>query len=318
MKELADQTALFFGCTQLTVNGRNRQLPLATTRLGPDWLVPAIAEAGYLTEKTGGFKVDVRPAVATVQFLMRDVRLGRVIDHSYDLHAEEQIRLMAKLRELGGLDKDAECCCSAILLGDGPFDRIGAGSYLAVEVELRGLSPYSAKTPAQLVKELGEWYAREIGAEFISVEPILAKTGRTIYVTATFSGAFLDAAQARKFRVIDAWRNQATDDTQGLWSGIQASALAFGQDLEAIEAAVRARAFCPIGHNGRLKAEYVVKGLDVEAKLTTGFPVSLEYEIPERAKSNLGVAGIADASDLAAVIAAAGLAADFAGILWHP
>lgn len=98
MKELDDQNALFFGCTWLTVNGRSRELPLAATRLGPNWLVPAIAEANFLTEKTGGFKVDVRPAMATVQFLMRDVRLGRVIDRSYDLHAEEQIRLMAKLR----------------------------------------------------------------------------------------------------------------------------------------------------------------------------------------------------------------------------
>jgi hydroxymethylglutaryl-CoA reductase len=298
---------------RMTVNGRERLVPLATEEAG---VAAGIAKAAKLAGPEG-FRVRVNHAVAAAQILLGGVPEG-IIRGSGRLPKRETDAIEAWLRETNPLAGHGAPWSRVLHARQVDIPAPG-GPFLEIAVQIDPAEAMGAKAATRLAEDIGRRYARRIRAELVAAIVTNGATGRRVHAEAEWPGVFAgDPDRARRFDAIYRWSwkspFRAVTHVKGIMNGTIAAAAAFGQDTRAVAAAADAET--------RLDGPGCLSSLGARESGAWG---SLKMTIPcatvggatqhQMAVECRKMAGIEDAADLAAVMAACGLAANFAALL---
>ncbi|MCW5893038.1 MAG: hydroxymethylglutaryl-CoA reductase, degradative [bacterium] len=299
------------------INGRDRLVPMAVEEPS---VVAAASSAARLAREAGGFEADADPGVMIGQILLirvPDVAAAR-------LRIEQAApRLMAaadavhpNMVRRGGGARGIE----VRVLPDA-----GLGGMLAVDVLLDCGDAMGANAVNTVVEALAPAVEELTGGEArLRILSNLAdrRLARArvrfpfeVLTTRTLPGDTVAArvAEAWALAWVDPYR--ACTHNKGVMNGIDAVALATGNDWRGIEAgahayAVREGAYRPL-------STWRVEGGALEGRLEVPLAVATvggNLELNARARLALRLLGVESARDLAAVMAAVGLAQNFAAL----
>uniref|UniRef100_A0AAU1IBZ5 3-hydroxy-3-methylglutaryl coenzyme A reductase n=1 Tax=Streptomyces sp. NBC_00180 TaxID=2903632 RepID=A0AAU1IBZ5_9ACTN len=296
-----------------TVNGRDRLVPMVVEEPS---VVAAASNAARLTRQCGGISADADPSLMTGQIHIlhvpdADTAAGRVRDAADRLVCEAR-RLQPGMVARGGGAREV----SARALPDGSVlvhvltdvgDAMGAN---AVNTLLEALAPQVAavtggEAGVRILSNLAD--QRLARADVEIPEQLLAAAG--------CSGAEIAERIAQASALAAMSPHRATTHNKGVMNGIDAVAVATGQDWRAIEAGVHAHAarggtYQPVAtwHHeaGFLHGSF-------EAPLAVG-TVGERIRANPRAALSLRLLKVTGARELAAVMAAVGLAQNLAAL----
>ncbi|MEU9132703.1 hydroxymethylglutaryl-CoA reductase, degradative [Kitasatospora sp. NPDC048540] len=306
--------ALPYGvAVNFTVNGRDRLVPMVTEEPS---VVAAASNAARLTRACGGVSAEADPSLMTGQIHVLEVpdaeaSAARVHDNAGRLVAAAR-RLQPRMVARGG----GACAISAEALPDGSLlvhvvadvgDAMGAN---AVNTLVEALTPEVLAVTGGVpgIRILSNLADRRLARARVSIPDALL-------ATAEHSGAQIAGRIVAASSLAEMSPHRATTHNKGIMNGIDAVALATGQDWRAIEAGAHAHAartgrYRPIAvwehEDGRLNGTF-------EAPLAVG-TVGERIRANPRATLSLRLLEVSGARELAAVMAAVGLAQNLAAL----
>ncbi|MBN3728534.1 hydroxymethylglutaryl-CoA reductase, degradative [Burkholderia sp. Ac-20379] len=298
--------------TGLLIDGEERVVPMATEE---SWIVSAVGASGEACRATGGFTTSMSGdcMIAQVQLLgIADPHAARVAI----LERRAQVAAACDacdptLVRFGGGFRDLE----VRLLGE----RDAAMLVVHLIVDCRdAMGANTVNTIAErLAPLLAEWTGGRPGLRILSnlADRRLARARATWPVEALGGEAVRDAMiAAARFADTDPYR--AVTHNKGIMNCISAVVLATGNDTRAVEAA--AHGYAALG--GRIRAltrwECAADGAlsgSIELPMPVGI-VGGATKVHPTARALLAILGVQHASELARIIAAIGLAANFAAL----
>ena len=299
------------------VNGRDVLVPMVTEEPS---VIAAASNAARLARPSGGFSADADPSVMIAQVQLLDVVDP---DAACERLAAERERILACVDAIepgmarrGGGARDVEArvlraplgrCFVVVhlLVDDG--DAMGANAINTIAektapllAEITGGTPHlrilSNLTDRRLARATVAYRCEDLAMP--------GRDGREV-------GAAVELASL--FAEVDPYR--AATHNKGIMNGIDAVALATGNDWRALEAGAHAYA-ARDGHYGALatwRIEGDVLRGRIELPIAVG-TVGATVDGNPRARLALKLLGVSGARDLAAVLAAVGLAQNFAAV----
>lgn len=295
------------------INGRDRLVPMVTEEPS---IVAAASNAARLTRMCGGITAQAEPALTTGQIHVLDVpdphasvvrvreNAGRLVDAARRL----QPRMVA--RGGGACEVDAQVLKDGSVLVHVLVDVGDAMGANAVNSLLELLAPeVLAVTGGVLgVRILSNLADRRLARAGVSIpEELLETTG--------WSGDRIAARIAQASALATMSPHRAATHNKGVMNGVDALALATGQDWRAIEAGAHAYAARTGSYQPIAVWTHEAGGLNgaFEAPLAVG-TVGERIRANPRAALSLRLLGVGGARELAAVMAAVGLAQNLAAL----
>lgn len=292
------------------VNGRDYRVPMSVEEPS---VVAAASNAARLVRLSGGFSAESDPPIMTAQIQLDDVprpedAVARIAAHRDALLAAGDAAIPRMVARGGGcrdvdarvLDPDAGVVVVQVYVDVG--DAMGAN---IVDTVAEALAP--------CVHEL---LGGTMGLRILSNLPLRRMTRVTGNVSAeAIGGAELadGIARASRFAALDPLR--AATHNKGVMNGIDAAALALGQDWRAIEAGAHAYAALGDGYRPLATWTRTADGLHgrIELPLALGL-VGGATQVHPGVRAALEIVRVADSRELAGVVAAAGLASNLAAL----
>ena len=295
------------------VNGRDYLVPMVTEEPS---IVAAASNAARLTRESGGIAADADPSLMIGQIQLIDVpdpdaAVARVREAAPRL-VETARRMQPRMVARGGGAREVE----AEVLIDGSVlvhfvvdvgDAMGAN---AVNTLVEEIAPEVGKVTggAANLRILSNLTDRRIARARVAIPDEALKTP-------DWSGADVAKRIARASDFAAASAHRAATHNKGVMNGIDAVAIATGQDWRAIEAgahafAARSGTYQPLA-TWRHDAG-TLHGL-IEVPLAVG-TVGERIRINPRARLSLRLLGVRGARELAMVMASVGLAQNFAAL----
>jgi len=301
------------------VNGKHYQVPLVVEEPS---IVAALSFSALTAEKCGGFQASAdRPLIyGQVQLInLPDVeQAARTIESKEEHIVAFANGLMPSMHQRGGgalgvraRRLDAPNLNQSMLIVDLRFDTQDAMGANTVNSVCEALAPELERLTGgkALLKILSNLADESIARASLTVSPALLSTK-------TLSGEELRdrIVLANEFALADPYR--ATTHNKGIMNGIDPVALATGNDWRSIEAAAHAYA----ARSGRYQAlthwycddDGNLQG-EIELPIKVG-TVGGSLQSNPAVMANLRMLGIEKAQDLAALMAAVGLAQNFAAL----
>jgi hydroxymethylglutaryl-CoA reductase len=292
------------------VNQRDYLLPMAVEEPS---VVAAASNAARLVRLSGGFAGDADPPVMTTQIQLDDVPEPR---RAADRVASHRDALLA--------------------VGDEAIPRVVARGGGCVDLDVRVLDEAAGVVVVQLYVDVGdamganivdtvaeavaprvhELLGGTIGLRILSNLPLRRRVRARGEVSAEALGgdAIADGiARASRFAELDALR--AVTHNKGIMNGIDAVAVALGQDWRSIEAG--AHAYAAIDGRYRPLATWRRTADGVEGRLELPLAVGTvggATQVHPGVRAAFELAAVSDARELAVVIACAGLASNLAAL----
>lgn len=304
--------------TNLRVNGRDHLVPMVVEEPS---VVAAVSHAAGIVRRSGGFEAEADRSVMTGQIQV--VGLD-------DLDAAEAAVLAAR-EALVARANEAEPGMQR--RGGGALDvevrRVGGGRYcrmLVVHLLIDACDAMGANLVNTMCEAVAPHVERLTGGTVVlrilsnltDRRRVRARCRIPVELLAwkSYSGETVaeGVVRASEFAEVDPWR--AATHNKGIMNGIDAAAIAVGQDWRAIEAGAHAwaaqdGAYGPLARWWRDDDGALVGEIDVPMAVgTVGGPIRLHPTV----KANLGVLDVSSASELAEVLGAVGLAQNLAAI----
>jgi hydroxymethylglutaryl-CoA reductase len=289
------------------VNGRDVLVPMAVEEPS---VVAAASNAARMARVTGGFVGEATPAVMTAQVQLDDVT---------DPRAAEAVRAAASRILAVGNDAVA----ALVARGGGCREvevRPLGGGLLVVHVYVdvgdamgANLCDAVAEAVAPLCAELT---GGRVGLRILSNLPLrrMVKVAAHVSVDAV-GGAELAAAIARASAFAEADPFRAVTHNKGIMNGIDAVALALGQDWRSIEAGAHAYASLSGSYRPLATWRPVPEGLLGELELPLAVAtVGGSTRTHQGVRAAFELVRAAGARELAVTMAAAGLASNLAAL----
>jgi hydroxymethylglutaryl-CoA reductase len=299
----------FAAAPNFIVNGRECVVPLVVEEPS---IVAGLSSAASLTRSTGGFTIECHESL-----LIGQVHVSGMADPDHALAALEAAKegLLAaanavhpRLAERGGGVRDIELRLFALPDGE---------PLLAVHV----LVDTGDAMGANLVNTICEAIAPEIAATCegrIALRILSNLADRSLFTARARFSVPTDVGEAivlaNDIALVDPYR--ATTHNKGIMNGVDAVAIATGNDWRAIEAGAHAFAAAE-GHYRALTRWRVTGDGDLEGEVTLPLKVGTvggTLSNNPAAALGLSLAGAASAQELAALMAAVGLAQNFAAL----
>lgn len=292
------------------VNGRDVLVPMATEEPS---VVAAASNAAKMVRASGGFFGEAGPAVMTAQVQLDDVpepdaAAGRV------LAAEARLRALGDAAIPRMVERGGGCREVDVRVLSREHGVVVVHVYVDVGDAMgANMCDTVAEAVAPLVHELT---GGTMGLRILSnlADRRLVRVRAQVTDEAVGGAAVADGiARASRFAELDPYR--ATTHNKGFMNGLDAVALALGQDFRALEAgahafAARAGAYAPLSRWRRVEG-----GLAGDAELPMAVGV-----VGGCFGAHAGVAlaaellGVATAAELAIVLASVGLASNLAAL----
>jgi hydroxymethylglutaryl-CoA reductase len=291
------------------VNGRDSIVPLVVEEPS---IVAGLSAAAALTRPRGGFEVSSSESLLTGQvhvtgFADPDHALaaisaarGELIDAANAVHP----RLVAR----GGGVRDINCRLFALPNGD---------PLIAVHVLVDTCDAMGANLVNSICEAIAADIASASGGD-VALRILSNFADRSLYTARasfTVSEEVRDAiVLANDIALVDPYR--AATHNKGIMNGVDAVAIATGNDWRAIEAGAHAYAAAP-GHYCALTKWYSSDAGELVGEITLPLKVgTVGGTLAGNPAAALGLAltGAATASELAAIMAAVGLAQNFAAL----
>ncbi len=299
--------------THFRIDGREHLVPMATEAPG---IVAAISEAARLARAKGGFTTS-----STGPVMIGQVQLVQVPDRSWALaailgHRDEILRLAnadhPDLVRLGGGAQDVE----ARLVDTARGTMVVA--HLLVDCR-DAMGPNLVDAMAEAVAPAMErWTGGRASLRIVSNLAVkrLARA-RAVYGRASIGGADVVDGLVSAYALAAADPFRAASHNKGILDGVDAVAMATGNDWRAIEAGAHAYAAWKTGVYGPLTTWETTASGDVVGTIELPMPVGLiggATAVHPTAKAAVKLLGVETAEQLARVLAAVGLAQDFAAL----
>ena len=300
------------------VDGQERLVPMVVEEPS---IVAGLSGAAKLTRRAGGFTTDCRESLLAGQIQLVDFADGdalmRTVSDAKDQLLESANTVLERLVKRGGGARDLDCRLLQLPSGKptaivhvyvDTCDAMGANlvntvcEHLAPELE----ELTSARAVLRILSNLAD---RSLVEARMTV-PLAALRGADRDPEALRDDIVLAADAA----AVDAYR--ATTHNKGVMNGVDAVAIATGNDWRAIEAAAHAYA----ARDGRYRSltEWRV---DAEGNLAGSICLPLKVGIVGGSlranpgvELGLAIAGVDSARELAGIMAAVGLAQNFAAL----
>ncbi|WP_434047410.1 MULTISPECIES: hydroxymethylglutaryl-CoA reductase, degradative [Sorangium] len=292
------------------VNQRDVLVPMAVEEPS---VIAAASNAARMVRLSGGFSGEADPPIMTAQVQLDDVP-----------DAEEAARRLTAARE------------SLLAAGDAAIPRMVARGGGCRDAEVRVLSAELGVLVVHLYVEVGD----AMGANLVdtvaeAVAPLVQRIAggtlglrilsnltvrRLVRVTATVGDDALGGAdvasgvaRASRFAELDPYR--AATHNKGFMNGLDAAAVALGQDFRAIEAGAHAYASMSGKYRPLSTWERVPGGLVGRAELPLAVgTVGGSTEVHAGVRAALQLVGAKGARELAVVLASVGLASNLAAL----
>lgn len=295
------------------VNGRDFLVPMVTEEPS---IVAAASNAARLTREAGGIEAEADESLMIGQIQVIDVpdpdaaveRLRAAAPRLLETARRLQPRMVS--RGGGAREVDAEVLEDGSVLVHFVADVGDAMGANAVNTLVEGIAPevVAVTGGAANLRILSNLTDRRIARARVAIPEGLLKTSE-------WTGADVAKRIARASDFASASPHRAATHNKGVMNGIDAVAIATGQDWRAIEAgahayAARSGRYSPIAtwrhEEGALRGE-------IEVPLAVG-TVGERIRINPRARLSLRLLGVEGARDLAMVMASVGLAQNFAAL----
>ncbi len=298
------------------INGEDRLVPMAVEEPS---VVAAVSNMARLVREAGGFVAESDPSLMIGQVQLLDVadpagcvaRLEAALSHLAEVAAAVHPRLTERGGGFRGFqirhvayDEPGEPREDMVVLHV-HLDCVDAMGANLVNTVCEHLAPHVEAATGETVglRILSNLADQRLSRAMVRVPPALLGTDE------------MDGALVAE-RIVSAWRfawadpYRATTHNKGVMNGIDAVAVATGNDWRAIEAGVHAHA-ARDGHyrpvtRWRLGADGALEG-SIEVPLQLG-TVGGPSRVHPTVQANLRLLGVRGARDLAAVAAAVGLA----------
>lgn len=301
--------------TNFVVDGREILIPLVTEESS---IIAGISKAAKMFATTGGFRTETDPPLlmGQIQIMANEMDLkliGESIENNRESLVELGNSIVPNLVNRGG---------GITEISFRSFGKTRVGSMGSVDV----LVNTAEAMGANLVNKICEAMAGEIekitksgvGIKILSnlADRRLSRSFCKIPVNSQY--LFPDLAQkiieAQVFAEEDVYR--ATTHNKGVMNGIDALAIATGQDFRAIEAGAHAYA----GRSGKYKplTSWYTKDSFLNGKIELPMAVGIVGGITKFHKTvetSLKILGVKSSQELAGVMATVGLAQNFAALL---
>jgi hydroxymethylglutaryl-CoA reductase len=292
------------------VNGRDRLVPMATEEPS---VVAAASNAARLVRLSGGFTARGAPPIMTAQIQLDDVphpeRAAEIIDaHSEELCAAADHAIPSMVARGGGcVDLESRVLSTedgvlVVHLYVDVRDAMGANVIDAVAeaVGPRVAALAGGRLGLRILTNLPE---RRIARAACAVSD------------EALGGAEIAAgvARASRFAALDPYR--AVTHNKGIMNGIDAAALALGQDLRALEAG--AHAFAALGGGYRPLAVWTRTSGGLAGAIALPLAVGTAGGATRAhpgVRAAFEIAGVAGAVELSALLACVGLASNLAAL----
>ncbi|MDY7093713.1 MAG: hydroxymethylglutaryl-CoA reductase, degradative [Acidobacteriota bacterium] len=292
------------------INGRDVLVPMSVEEPS---IVAAASNAARLVRLSGGFFAEASPSVMTTQIQLDEVpeaehAVQRVMAARDDLLAAGNQAIPNMVRRGGG------CRDLDVRVLDAEEGIVVVHLYVEVGNAMgANLVDTVAEAVAPRVQKL---IGGRIGLRILSNLPLR----RTVKVTARVSGQAVGGeelaagiARASRFAELDPFR--AVTHNKGIMNGIDAVALATGQDWRSIEAG--AHAFAALGGSYKPLAVWRATEDGLEGTLEVPMAVGTvggSTQVHPGVRTVFELMQITDAGELAEVIATAGLASNLAAL----
>ncbi len=310
--------------TNFVVNGEERLVAMATEERS---VVAAASYAAKLCRDTGGFTVEVGPNVARGQILFVSSSFGDGRDDEITLQCR---RIAEALDREERARRPSHCSLAADPFAHSVGARwldggVGRPHMLVVDFQMDVADAMGANVVTRFGEKLAARLRSLLGLRRTAVicsNDLAYLNGSAVKATATWPVAAVGERIAETVVRLQRWAEsdgfRAVTHNKGVMNGVSAVALATGQDVRAIEAAAHAAA----AHEAMPYAQS--KPLTKYALVGNGLVGTLALRVPlgtvggatahPMAAWCRRLMGIENARDLAATIAAAGLAQNFAAL----
>ena len=308
--------------TNFVIDGVERLVPMAVEEAS---IVAAASNAARMARAGGGFRAEVSPPVMIGQIQVIGIddvdAAGRALEGARAALLADARALVPRLVDRGGGPLDVEV--RVLARPPGPD-----GGVVVVHVQVDCRDAMGANLVNTICEGLADRVARLAGGE-IGLRILSNLTDRrTVRVTcrvpapALVDDAAVDAedvaeaiAAASRFAELDPYR--ATTHNKGIMNGVDAVLVATAQDWRAVEAGAHAFA-CRDGRYRPL-AVWRVEGEPGELVGEMSLPLAVgtvggALHVHRGARAALRLAGVETAGELAAIVAAAGLATNLAAL----
>ena len=285
------------------INGRDHLVPMAIEEPS---VVAAASRAALLVRAAGGFTGEADPAIMTAQ-----IQLDAVPDPA------------------GAAARLAECGAEILALGDRSIPSMVArgGGCRAIETRViddmvvvhihidvgNAMGANLTDTVAEATAPaIAACVGGRLGLRILTNLPLR----RLVRVRASLPAdgpAAEGVVRATRFAEVDPMR--AVTHNKGIMNGIDAVALALGQDWRAIEAG--AHGFAAMGGRYRPLSSWRIEGGALVGRLELPLAVGIvggAIGVHPGARAALALVGVASAGELAIVMASAGLASNLAAL----
>jgi hydroxymethylglutaryl-CoA reductase len=292
------------------INGRDFLVPMATEEPS---VVAAASNAARMTRNTGGFVGEADPPIMTAQIQLDDVPEPQVAARKI-LEAKTRLSEMgnaaiAGMVERGGGVQDLEVRVIDESLG-----------LLVVHVHVDVRDCMGANTVDSVAEAMAlgvlELAGGSMGLRILTNLPLRRRVRVRVAVRDEDVGGAelaMGIARASRFAELDVFR--AVTHNKGFMNGVDAVALALGQDFRAIEAGAHAYAAMSGTYRPISTWTRTADGLQGQAELplAVGSAGGLSKAHPG-VKAALDVLGVTSSSELAIVMASVGLASNLAAL----
>lgn len=287
------------------------------------YLVPmATEEPSVIAAASNGAKIAGEFTSNLTERLMR----GQIV--FYDVKNAAEITKKIRENEAEIFDKAEQSYPSIVKRGGGlrKFDsREFDGNFLSVDFQIDVCDAMGANIVNSILEGISELFRTWFSDENILFS-ILSNFATESLVTATCEIPFEKLSKtnngkeiaekivkASQFSKLDIYR--ATTHNKGIMNGVEAVILATGNDTRAINSAVHA--FAAVNGTYRGLADWEISGSNLTGKITLPLPVATVgagVKVLPKAQIMLDILQITEATELAKIIAAVGLAQNLAAL----
>ena len=292
-----------------SINGKDHLIPMAVEEPS---VVAAASFAAKLVRDSGGFTAGADAAIMTAQIQFDGVRNAEQATRSIEANAPKLLAI-ADAAIPGIVGRGGGCRSIEVR------DLGGPEAFMVVHVYVDVVSAMGANVADSVAEAiapaLGEFVDGRLGLRILSNLPLQ----RMAWAKARITGATLSAderrgiALASRFAEVDSLR--AVTHNKGVMNGIDAMALALGQDWRAIEAGAHAYAATRGSYQPLATWREDGDALcgEIAMPLAVG-TVGGAFSVHPGARAALELSGVENARELAGVMLAVGLASNLAAL----
>ncbi len=306
---------------KIVVNGISRMAPIATEEPS---VVAAASCGAKFAERHGGFNVKVTGTETTGQIQVIDIPEDRTMN----------IEMMVRNESQNLINIANSASHSIVAAGGGAYNirpktlHTPSGVQMIIDFDVDCKNAMGANAVSKMAEAMAQRIEEITGGKVVGRILSNLPLGRLVSCEATFDKdslainkeangkriAISGEEMVRRIIALSDWAEadqfRATTHNKGIMNGITAVALALGQDTRAIEAAAHSyaaynRKYSPLSHFERDAEGNLHGSLVVPLPIgTVGGTISTNPVV----KANLEITGCSDSVELAALMAAVGLA----------